>query len=116
MSTAVSRCVCRSEEQLTSVSEEPLNNYQRHVDSIVLVPNGIEGDGVDPGDICAHDLVDSVPDEETLASHRVRLNLGGIRPEDRIRKVENGKVEPDEDDGSDRSRKVGFASLGIHTT
>ena len=41
------------------------------------------------------------------------MDLGGVGPEDRIGKVEDGEVEPDKDDSTDRSTGIGFSSLGI---
>ena len=84
-----------------------------HVHRVVLVPDSFQGDSIHPGHVGAHNLVDSVPDEQTFASHRVSLDFGGVRPQDRVRKVEDGKVEPNKDDSTDGSTGVGFSSLGI---
>jgi hypothetical protein len=90
-----------------------LNNDKWHVNCVILVPNSLQGDRVDPSNVGAHDLVDSVPDEESFASHRVSLDFGGVRPEYRVGKVEDGEIEPHKDDSADRCAGAGFASLGI---
>lgn len=90
-----------------------MDNDKRHVDRVVLVPDSFQGDSIDPGNIGTHDLIDSVPDEQTFASHRVSLDFGGVRPEHRVGKVEDGEVKPDKDDSADRCAGVGFSSLGI---
>lgn len=90
-----------------------MNDDKRHVDCVVLVPNGLQCDSIDPSDVGAHDLIHSVPDEKTFASHGVSLDFGGVRPKHRVGKVEDGEVEPDKDDCADRSTGVGFSSLGI---
>jgi hypothetical protein len=102
--------------KLTSVGEEELDDDQGHVDRIVLVSNGVESNGVDPSDIRAHDLVDGVPDEQTLGSHRVSLDLRGVRPEDWVGEIEDGEVQPDEDDCRNGCSLVAFSGFGINST
>ena len=84
-----------------------------HVHRVVFVPDSFQGDSIHPGHVGAHNLVDSVPDEQTFASHRVSLNFGGVGPKHRVREVEDGKVEPNKDDSTNGSTGVGFSGLGI---
>jgi hypothetical protein len=102
--------------KLTSPAEEELDNDKGHVDRVVLVSYCRQGNGVNPGNIGTHDLIDGIPDKKTFTSHRVGLDFGGVRPKDRVGKVEDCEVEPDKDDGSDRGAEIGLASFGVDST
>ncbi len=68
----------------TEVDKEPLDDDQRHIYVVVLPPDRIKSDGIDPRNISTFELSDGVPDKETLASHREGLYFSRVGIEDGI--------------------------------